>query len=152
MKKFLLEADLHRIAQWLRFLGQDALLLSGPIEKRKLLKYLDRVFITTSRRLEGHLKAWGVDYFLLPRENWKVQLCLLIRYFGIKPELRLDRCYYCNEKLMSVDREKVKDRLPPLVYIYGRDFTLCPSCGKVYWKGSHHERLKSQLEEILKLC
>ncbi len=152
MKRFLLEADLHRIAYWLRFLGQDALLLDGAINKRDLLKHPDRVFITTSRKMERHLKAWGVEYFLLPREDWRVQLCLLLKYFGIEGELKLNRCYYCNTPLLSVDKEEVKGKVPPMAYKYGKDFTLCPNCGKIYWKGSHHPKLKKMLEEVLSSC
>ncbi len=148
----MLEADLHRLAQWLRFLGQDALLLKEAISKAEITKYPDRVFITTSRKLEEHFKAWGIEYLILPKEDWKVQLCLLIKYFNIEPVLKLNRCYYCNGELMEVSREEVKEKLPPMAYLYGRDFTVCPQCGKVYWKGSHHPKLRRVLREVLTAC
>jgi len=152
LKRFLLEADLHKIAYWLRLLGQDALLLEGAINKKDLLKHPGRVFITTSRKMEEHLKAWGVEYFLLPKDDWKVQLCLILKFFDIKGELKLNRCYYCNSPLMPVSKEEIKDKIPPMVYKYGRDFTLCQSFGKIYWKGSHHSRLKRILKEVLSSC
>ncbi len=152
MKRFLLEADLHRLAYWLRLLGQDALLLKGPIGKADIIKHPDRVFITTSRKLEPHFRAWGIEYLIIPKEDWKVQLCLLIRYFNIEPSLKLNRCYYCNTQLVGVSREEVKDRIPPMVYLYGEDFTLCPQCGKVYWKGSHHPKLRRTLRRVLASC
>ncbi len=152
MKRFLLEADLHRLAYWLRLLGQDALLLKGAISKSEVLRYPDRVFITTSRKLEKHLKSWGIEYLIIPKDDWKIQICLLIKYSQIEPVLKLDRCYYCNGELLAVNREEVKDRIPPMVYLYGRDFTLCPQCGKVYWKGSHHPKLRRALREILASC
>ncbi|MFN4319109.1 MAG: Mut7-C RNAse domain-containing protein [Aquificaceae bacterium] len=152
MRRFLLESGLDKLAHWLRLLGVDALILQGEVKKGKVLQYPDRVFITTSRKLERHLKAWGVNYLVLPKEDWKVQLCLLLKYFNIKGELRLNRCYYCNTELITVDREKVKERIPPMVYIYGEDFTLCPNCGKVYWKGSHHPRLGEILKRVLSSC
>ncbi|MCS7171201.1 MAG: Mut7-C RNAse domain-containing protein [Aquificaceae bacterium] len=152
MKGFLLEADLHRLAQWLRLLGQDVLLLKGPINKAEVIKHYDRVFITTSKKLEGHFKAWGISYLLLPKDEWKVQLCLIVKHFSIEPALKLNRCYHCNSELNPVDREEVKDRIPPAVYIFGQDFTLCPNCGKVYWKGSHHDALRQTLKEILACC
>lgn len=152
MKRFLFEADLHRLVYWFRLLGQDALLLKGHINKRDVLEHVDRVFITTSRKLENHFKAWGIDYLIVPKEDWRVQLCLLIKYFQIDPELKLDRCYHCNSLLVSVEREDIKKSIPPMVYHYGRDFTLCPQCGKVYWKGSHHAKLKSNLTSITSQC
>lgn len=152
MKRFLLEADLHRLAHWLRLLGQDALLLETAISKSEVLRYPDRVFITTSRKLEKHLKSWGIEYLIIPKDDWKIQICLLIKYFQIEPVLKLNRCYHCNGELLAVNREEVKDRIPPMVYLYGRDFTLCPQCGKVYWKGSHHPKLKRALRSILASC
>ncbi|MFN3265197.1 MAG: Mut7-C RNAse domain-containing protein, partial [Aquificaceae bacterium] len=95
MRRFLLESGLHKLAYWLRLLGIDALILEGEVNKREVLKHPDRVFITTSRKLEEHLRAWGIEYLVLPKEDWKIQLCLLLRYFNIEPELRLNRCYYC---------------------------------------------------------
>ncbi|RMH79304.1 MAG: hypothetical protein D6674_08255 [Acidobacteria bacterium] len=152
MKGFLLEADLHRLAHWLRLLGQDAILLPGDINKADVIKHPERVFITTSRKLEEHFKAWGIDYLILPKEDWKVQLCLLIKYFQIEPVLKLDRCYHCNERLLSISREEVKERVPKKVYLYGRNFTLCPYCGKVYWRGSHYPKLRRTLREVLGSC
>lgn len=148
MRKFLLEKGLDKLAGWLRLLGQDALVLNSEVRKAELLRHLDRTFITTSRKLETHLKAWGVDYLVLPKERWEVQLYLLLKHFRIKPELKLNRCYYCNAQLLRVKKEEVEDRLPPLVRTYGKDFTLCPTCGKVYWKGTHHEKLKKKLRYI----
>lgn len=148
----MLESGLEKLVHWLRLLGVDALLLEGQINKRKVLQHPDRVFITTSRKLEKHLRAWGVDYLLLPKEDWKVQLCLLLKYFNIKGELKLNRCYHCNAELVAVEKEEVKERIPPMVYIYGEDFTLCPRCGKIYWKGSHHPRLREILKKVLSSC
>ena len=56
---------------------------------------------------------------------------------------------------LSVDTENVVlkiRRKDDMVYKYGRDFTLCQSCGKIYWKGSHHSRLKRILKEVLSSC
>ncbi len=148
----MLESGLDKLAHWLRLLGVDALLLEGEVSKKKVLEHPDRVFITTSRKLEKHLRAWGVDYLVLPKEDWKIQLCLLLKYFNIKGELKFNRCYYCNTELLAVEKEQVKERIPPMVYIYGEDFTLCPKCEKVYWKGSHHPRLKEILKKVLHSC
>ncbi|MEJ7621921.1 MAG: Mut7-C RNAse domain-containing protein [Aquificaceae bacterium] len=61
MKRFLLEANLHRLAYWLRLLGQDAILLKTAISKAEVIKHQDRVFITTLRRLEQDFKFWDVE-------------------------------------------------------------------------------------------
>lgn len=148
--KFLLEAGLEKLARWLLFLGQDVQVLSGPISKKEITKHPDRVFITTSRYWEKQLKAWRVPYFLLPKEDWKVQLKLLIRYFRLKPSLKLDRCVYCNTLLEFVEKDAVKDRVPEAVYKTAYDFSICSRCGHVYWKGSHYKRITSTIKSLSK--
>ncbi|MGB9873962.1 MAG: Mut7-C RNAse domain-containing protein [Hydrogenobacter sp.] len=150
--KFLLEADLEKLAKWLRFLGQDVLVLKGAINKRSIMEQGDRVFITTSRKWERHLKDWGVSYLIVPRDDWEVQLCLILKHFRIRPTLLLSRCPYCNTELERVNKEKIKDLVPPLVYEFGYDFTQCPKCQGVFWKGSHFPRMKKMLRDILKRC
>ncbi len=150
--KFLLEADLEKLAKWLRFLGQDAELLKGHINKRDVLKYPNRVFVTTSRKWEKHLKAWGVDHFLIPKDDWEVQLCLLLKHFSIEPKLKLNRCPYCNWQLEPIDKEKIKDRIPSIVYEFADDFTVCPKCDAIFWKGTHFPKMRKMLKDVLKRC
>ncbi len=150
--RFLLEADLEKLAKWLRFLGQNVKVLPGPINKEDVVRERERVFITTSKKWEKHLKAWGVDYLLIPKDDWKVQLCIIIKHFGIKPKLVLNQCVYCNAELKPVEKEEIKDKLPPPVYEFAKDFTLCLTCGRIYWKGTHFPRMKARLKEVLKNC
>ncbi|GBC88106.1 hypothetical protein HRbin13_00223 [bacterium HR13] len=150
--KFLLEADLEKLAKWLRFLGQDVEVLKGTINKRDVLSYADRVFITTSKKWERHLARWGISYLIIPKDDWEVQLCLIVKYFRIKPKLLLNRCPYCNSQLISVSKEYVKDSIPPLVYEFGYDFTQCLQCESIFWKGTHFPKMEKMLKHILKRC
>ncbi len=150
--KFLLDGELEKVARWLRILGQDVEVLPKAINKRDILENADRVFVTTSRKWETHLKSWKIDYFILPKERWETQLCMLIKFFTIEPTPKLDICIHCNTKLLSVDRETIKEKLPLLVYQFAYDFTFCPKCNHVYWKGSHYEKIKRKLKEIVKAC
>ena len=150
MLKFYLEENLEKLARWLRFLGYPAETIKGEIELKKIKP--DGVFITTSRRWYERLKKLGIKVFLVPRHDFELQLCGVVKYFKLKPELSLNLCAYCSAPLKSVSREEVKEKVPPLVYEYGYDFTICPKCGAIFWKGSHYERMKKKLEEILKKC
>jgi len=109
--KFLLEADLDKLAKWMRFLGQDVLVLKEAINKRSIVEHIDRIFITTSRKWEKHLRDWRVNYLILPRDDWKVQLCLILKHFQIKPKLLLNRCPHCNAELELISKEDVKSAI-----------------------------------------
>jgi uncharacterized protein with PIN domain len=55
----------------------------------------------------------------------------------------------CNGILVSVPKESVLDRLPPRVRERHDDFRRCGSCGRVYWAGTHHQRMQQFLGHLL---
>lgn len=150
--KFLLENNLSKLAKWLRFLGHDVKVLEGSINLRELSANQDRVFITTSKRWEKSLRKMGIGYLIVPRHDWELQLCSVVKHFSLEPRLKLDRCAYCGEKLTPIKKEEVKERIPPKAYYTACDFTLCPRCGALFWKGTHYGRMLRMLEKVLGRC
>ncbi|AAC07154.1 Mut7-C RNAse domain-containing protein [Aquifex aeolicus] len=148
--KFYLEENLEKLARWLRFLGYPAHVIKGKVDLNKIKP--DGVFITTSRRWYERLNKLGIRAVLVPRHDFEVQLCTVIKTLNLKPELKLNLCAYCSTPLLFVSREEVKESVPERVYKEATDFTLCPKCGAVFWKGSHFERMEKKLREILKKC
>jgi uncharacterized protein with PIN domain len=43
----------------------------------------------------------------------------------------------------------VIDKLEPLTLKYFNEFYICPDCRRVYWKGSHYERMKTFIEKLV---
>ena len=60
------------------------------------------------------------------------------------------RCMRCNGLLESVAKDRVADRLLPKTRQYYDDFSLCAGCGRVYWKGSHYDRMLRFVESVLR--
>ena len=56
------------------------------------------------------------------------------------------RCLRCNTPLEPVSPERAAARVPPWIARTQADFRACPGCGRVYWRGSHAERMRSKLE------
>ncbi len=133
-------------------MGHDTKLLSGAISLKSLAENQDRVFITTSKRWEKTLKNMGIEYLVVPRHDWRAQLCAVIKHFELEVELKLNLCAYCGQKLVSVDKESFKSRIPPRAYEEAYDFTFCPQCGALFWKGTHYQRMFRTLERILQIC
>ncbi len=147
--KFLLEGNLYRLAKWLRFMGHDVKLLKKAISIGELMENGDRVFLTTSRRWEKTLKNLGIKYVVVPRHDWEAQLYVVIKALSLNPELKLNLCAYCGSELKPVSREMVRDKVPQKVYLSAYDFTTCPACGAVFWKGTHYERMVPMLKRVL---
>ena len=72
----------------------------------------------------------------------------MVKRFDLAASIRpFTRCLDCNTILADASRESVLERLPPKI----RDkdvFRVCPSCQRVYWEGSHHERMSKLLDWV----
>ncbi len=60
------------------------------------------------------------------------------------------RCLHCNGRLEPVAKEAIVDRLLPKTRQYYDEFSHCPACGRIYWKGSHHERMQHLIDRVSK--
>jgi uncharacterized protein with PIN domain len=58
------------------------------------------------------------------------------------------RCLRCNVPVVRVDAEAVASRLLPRTRAEFREFHECPSCGRIYWKGSHYHDMCRLLDSL----
>ena len=68
--------------------------------------------------------------------------------------LRLTRCLRCNALLQSVPKSEVLDPLSaePLTLHYYHDFRRCTGCGRIYWPGTHIDKLAARLARVTGEC
>ena len=59
------------------------------------------------------------------------------------------RCVRCNGLLAPADKADILDQLEPKTKLYYDEFQRCTSCGQIYWRGSHHERMSAFLAGVL---
>ncbi len=143
-KKFLCDATSHRLAKWLRFLGIDTE-TTTEFKVHSLLKILgenERVLLTRNR---GFLRIENPRIYVLKSDLLFYELRDVISHFNIKNPGIFTRCSECNTPLESIDREKVKGRVPYFTYRNFDEFKICPRCNKIYWQGSHYELIKKRL-------
>lgn len=55
------------------------------------------------------------------------------------------RCLMCNEVLLAVSKEEAEGRVPDFIYRSYNSFHACPRCRRVYWPGTHLQRMKSEI-------
>ncbi len=149
-KKFLLEGSLSGLLKWLRFMGYPAEIVSQKLTLEIILKNLDKFFLVTSQETAKILENLGANYLFLPKENLKAQFFYLLYKLKLKPDLCLDLCSLCGEKLIPVKKEDFKERIPEKVWERYKEFNYCPRCDKLYWAGDHIKRLKTRFRELVK--
>lgn len=58
-------------------------------------------------------------------------------------------CLHCNAPLRIIDKALVAERIPPRVRATYEHFSTCDGCQRVFWEGSHWQRMRALLEETL---
>ena len=150
--RFLLDSHLGRLAAYLRMLGFDCLYRNDydDAELAELVQREKRILLSRDRRL---LMRKVVQYgYCLRSLEPPEQLTEVVRRFDLADKIRpFHRCLRCNGALQPVSKETVLDRLEPLTKIHYDEFSLCPACDQVYWKGSHVERMEKLIESVKRI-
>ena len=141
--RFVADTHLGKLARHLRMAGFDTLwgadwdddrIVACSIAERRTILTRDKAMLRRREVERG--------YFVRSVEA-DVQLGEVVRALQLERALQpFVRCRECNTLLADVAREQVADRLPERVRgLYDR-FKRCDGCGRVYWEGTHFERMR----------
>ena len=150
---FIVDVNAGKLAKWLRMMGYDTLffndiedghLVDIALKERRVVLTRDTQIMRRRVATNGQLKV-----ILATDDDPKEQLRQVIR------ELELDchfkqftRCLECNQSLVPKSKEEVADIVPPYVFRTHQQYRQCPSCLRVYWQGTHWQRMKKALERL----
>jgi len=149
--KLVADAMLGRLAKWLRILGHDTI-YSAQLQDQELVRLAraeDRLLLTRDRELT---KRKGLRSLLIESDRLDEQLGQLLRDLALDVESPSPRCARCNTTLEALERKEAKGRVPPYVFRRHKEFTLCPRCDRVYWRGTHWQRMRERIQEIRERC
>ncbi|MEJ2174261.1 MAG: Mut7-C RNAse domain-containing protein [bacterium] len=145
--RFVADVHLGKLARHLRLAGFDCL-WSPDWDDDALVSVAvadDRIVLT---RDKGILRRRAVTRgrFVRAVES-EAQLAEVVRAFGLRAQLQpFSRCRECNVPLEDVAKSAVEESLPEKVRALYTRFKRCAGCGRVYWEGTHFERLRGVLE------
>ena len=152
--KFIVDTNVGRLARWLRMMGYDTLFIND-IDDRQLVAIglkEKRVVLTRDTQImqrrvvtSGKLKA-----LLVRGDDTKDQLRQVVKAMNLDCEQRqFTLCLECNQPLVRRRKEEVKDLVPPYVFQTQSRYVECPSCHRIYWRGTHWQRMKRELETLM---
>lgn len=147
--RFVCDANVGKLASLLRLLGLDTAYdfhMDDP-ELAELAVREQRILLTKDRQL---LKRSNVIHGRLVRdETPERQLLETLGFYGLRgPFAPFSRCLRCNTPLHPISKDKILHRLEPLTKKYFHVFHHCADCDKIFWAGSHHERLLERLDKL----
>ncbi|MBI4495777.1 MAG: Mut7-C RNAse domain-containing protein [Deltaproteobacteria bacterium] len=147
--KFIVDRTLGKLAGKLRALGFDTRYWEGGRleEAVQAAAAEERVLLTRSRRLPS-----GADRVFPVQANdpWEQLREVLSRLrLELREEQFFSRCLRCNALLRQVSKEEVEGRVPDFIFRTYDLFHLCPRCQRVFWPGTHLNRLRADLEKQL---
>lgn len=145
---FAVDRTLGRLGKWLRLMGFDTLLEQDDPRGFADPAASGRIVLTRIRSRHQAFPA-GRSLFIA-HDRAAAQREQVVRELGLRAcDLRpFTRCLRCNTVIVSADSTEVEDLVPEYVLATQESFSRCPSCGRVYWKGTHTARA---LEEIGRL-
>lgn len=148
--RIICDAGLGGLARWLRAIGCDAEWIQDISDDQLIAEAerLNAIIITTDTPLldrrvfhEGRVKALWVPPTLKVLEQLRL----------VRAELNLSplesRCMRCGGELAEVPKESVADRIPPKTYKWINQYFQCVRCGKLFWHGTHWNRIARELEK-----
>ena len=142
--RFVADAMLGRLAKWLRILGCDTLYDSAwkDLHLVRIARAQDRILLTRNLALA---RRKGVRALLLDSDNLDQQLAQLHHVLGLVAQTRLGRCPLCNEPLEPINKDQAWGQVPSFVFVKQREFFICPSCNRFYWRGTHWEHMRERV-------
>ena len=147
--RFLVDENSARLAAFLRLLGfdatanpawHDAELADRSARERRILLTRDIGLLKRSVVVHG---------YFLRSDMTREQLLEVIERYGLWPKRApFTRCLNCNGALAAVAKESARSLVPDETFAIFEEFFRCEDCGKIYWKGSHYERMESWMKEL----
>jgi len=147
MIKFVADSTLGKLARWLKIAGFDVVYQknSSPHSVLETAERDDRAILTRNTRI-----SYKKMLFIESDFPWE-QLEQVMKAYGAPPcDKAFTRCLECNRELAAISKKAVEGRVPPYVFEVHNDFSICPSCGKIFWAGSHYRRMRRILTRFRK--
>ncbi len=145
--RFVVDVMLGRLARWLRALGYDTfydpLLEDAALAEQARRE--DRVLLTRDVELT---RRRGLTALLIRDDKLARQLRQVVRELQLDDARAFTRCVECNAELVDLRRSDAAARVPPYVFETQDYFRECPSCHRVYWRGTHWEHMRRALRDM----
>lgn len=140
--RFILDVHLGKLAKYLRLYGFDSVyrndlddgeIISLAESEKRIILTRDKELLKNSRITRG--------YWLRSQKSNEQLKEVLLRFDLIHAVNPFKRCMECNSLLKTVSKESIMSKLEPGTKKCYNEFRQCTGCSRIYWKGSHYDRM-----------
>jgi len=150
--KFIADRTLGQVVKKLRVLGFDAVYWRGGNLEGAVKAALaeERVLITRSHRIQK--KNSALRFLVVEANDPREQIQEVITKLRLRPTAPqfFSRCLLCNEVLAPLPKEEAEGRVPDFIYRTYDSFHSCPSCQRVYWPGTHWQKMAEEMKGMIR--
>jgi hypothetical protein len=150
--RFISDVHLGKLVKYLRLYGFDTYyekdisdndIISISVSDKRIILTRDRGLLKNKRVTHGYWIRSSVT-----GEQFKE----VFERFDLMSSLQpFTRCMECNTLLENVPKEEISGYLQPNTRKFYRKFKRCAGCERIYWEGSHYEKMKKQIGRMIGL-
>ena len=147
--KFVADVHLGKLARYLRMLGFDVLYSNSYNDNEivRVSRIEKRTILTKDKNI---LKRSEVTHGYFVRNDDIVnQTKEIIKRFDLNKDINeFTRCLECNNLLRPVIKEDIIEKIPMKVAKWHKTFFICSNCNKIYWQGTHHQKMNTFIQSV----
>jgi uncharacterized protein len=147
---FVADGMLGRLARWLRAFGYDTWYFHNMPDEDLLKIHVrsGRILLTRDRGLI-HRREVGQGLWIV-HDRWEKQIEQLLEELDLPicRERWFTRCLRCNSALQELVPGDVQGKVAEYIVEIHRTFRGCPTCGRVFWPGTHRSDMSRRLNRF----
>mgnify|MGYP001201218689 CR=1 FL=1 len=154
--KFIVDNNMGKLVKWLRIMGYDTLFFDGSDDSLMIATALaeGRIILTRDTQImrrrvvaNGQLKA-----MLIKDDKPEQQMHQVIATLNLDCQFKpFAICLECNKPLLEMNKQNMKDRVPDYVFQTQNQYMECPTCHRIYWRGTHWQAMVNKLKEFTRV-
>jgi uncharacterized protein len=150
--KYFTDVHLGRLARYLRMAGFDTLYGRKYADKEIVeISIAEKRIILTRDKMLLKYREISHGYWVRSTDP-VVQMREVTGKFNLQDQMKpFTRCIECNTLIKDISKDEIFERIPAKTRLYYNVFKICPGCDRIYWEGSHYEKMKIFTEDIRKV-
>jgi hypothetical protein len=114
----------------------------------EITKKENHILITRDRNLIQSARRENIKTIEIKTTDINEQISTVLGDIKIDKTKVLSRCILCNTEVEEIKKEDIKAKVPKRVFDNNEKFWFCKKCNKIYWKGTHYEKMFEKINNL----